>query len=127
MQLHKISVDVYDRDVIIIAGATAAQAATALKPYMKRKERRRTAAIMQRVRPGEAVTIKADCGGVLVYLPAFDHTPKAVGVLAHEMLHAAAFILRGAGVPLNEHTEEAYSYLLGYLTAEALRALKALI
>lgn len=39
-------------------------------------------------------------------------------VVAHEALHATAFILEDSGINFCEETEEAYAYLLGYIVGE---------
>ena len=40
------------------------------------------------------------------------------GVIAHECFHITSFILGDKGLHLNEGSEEAYTYLLGYLVDE---------
>jgi len=48
------------------------------------------------------------------------------GVIAHELLHTTFDILRNAGVKYSEKSEEAFSYLHGYLVDEAYRGLDKL-
>ena len=43
-----------------------------------------------------------------------------MALLIHELSHATNFILREVGIPHTESTEEAYTYLLEYLTRETL-------
>jgi hypothetical protein len=43
-----------------------------------------------------------------------DEVPE-LGTLAHEALHATCHILRLSGVPLTIESEEAYTYLQGYI------------
>lgn len=59
-------------------------------------------------------------GYVFVY---FAHRPRrenneALGAVAHEMLHAVTAIFRQKGLPLEEPSEEAYTYFLEYLVRE---------
>lgn len=50
--------------------------------------------------------------------------PKAtVGILVHEVVHAALHLLKKRATPLSEDTEETYAYLIQYLF-EALTAQK---
>lgn len=44
------------------------------------------------------------------------HSPHDVSVVAHELLHATAEILRGRGLQFDPSSEEAYTYLLDTLT-----------
>lgn len=43
-------------------------------------------------------------------------TPVWFGNLAHEIFHAVEFILERAGMKLTLDSDEAYAYLIGYLT-----------
>lgn len=61
-------------------------------------------------------------GGFLVFL----NMPRtkfrqAVGTLVHEMTHVTHYLLRDRRIPLSEDTEEAHTYLVQYLTTEALK------
>mgnify|MGYP001611911806 CR=1 FL=1 len=38
--------------------------------------------------------------------------------IIHECMHAISYVLRHRGIPLNDDTEEAYAYSLGFLTEE---------
>lgn len=46
------------------------------------------------------------------------------GDLAHECLHVAKSVLRGIGLTLSDHTEEAETYLMGYIIDEYYRKVK---
>lgn len=39
-----------------------------------------------------------------------------VGTVIHELSHATSFIFERIGMEHNKHTDEAYSYLIGYLS-----------
>ena len=64
-------------------------------------------------------TILFPTGQTILRLKKVPETPFEYGVLAHEIFHAATFILHRVGIKLELQTsDEAYSYLIGYLTAE---------
>lgn len=46
-------------------------------------------------------------------------------VLAHEMLHATAFILGKVGIEFSEKTDEVYAYLQQYLIEQAIKVIKS--
>lgn len=46
------------------------------------------------------------------------NTFEFLGIIAHEIYHAVSFILNNAGMVYNDSSEEAYSYLMEYLTTE---------
>lgn len=38
------------------------------------------------------------------------------GLIAHELFHCVSYIMKHVDIPLSEESEEAYTYLIGYLT-----------
>lgn len=50
------------------------------------------------------------------------HTP--VDVVNHELMHATADVMRWAGVPLTDTTEEVYAYELQYLSDQFFKQIK---
>lgn len=51
-------------------------------------------------------------------------TPEWHGNLAHEIFHAVEFILERVGMKLTIDSDEAYAYLIGYITTEIYKHLK---
>lgn len=58
--------------------------------------------------------------GFVVHILEEPLSGSSIGVLVHELSHVTNSILRDSNIPLTEETEEAYTYLLEYLTREAL-------
>lgn len=56
---------------------------------------------------------------VTIHLPSTPTTPRDVAVLNHELSHATNYILMSVGMQHTEETEEAYTYLLEYITLKA--------
>lgn len=52
----------------------------------------------------------------IIRMPKKPKTPEQLGTLQHEILHATIEIMRTVGMPLSETSEEAYTYLQGYIT-----------
>lgn len=46
------------------------------------------------------------------------------GTLAHEIFHAVVFILDRVGIELCRQSDEAYAYLIGYITKEIYKRIK---
>lgn len=57
-------------------------------------------------------------GSIIIRLIDFDFDSLSYGVLAHEIFHAADILLEHKGLILTEGSEEAYAYLIGYITKE---------
>lgn len=76
-----------------------------------------------------------DCEGNLFWHPDYapiihihkkPKTPFQKGILAHEIFHCTSFLLRAAGLKLTEESEEAFSYLHGFLTEKIWEKLEKL-
>jgi hypothetical protein len=61
---------------------------------------------------------------LVVRLASFDGSPKAMALLAHELLHAVVYVMGAIGIKLSEDSEEAFTYALQDITAQALEVLK---
>lgn len=46
----------------------------------------------------------------------YPETPEDFGILVHEIFHCVSMILRDLGFKLKDASDEAYAYLIGYLT-----------
>lgn len=55
---------------------------------------------------------------IVIWFPEICDSPDSYGIIAHELMHTSAYILQSAPVPLNENTQEVYSYQIGYLTQQ---------
>lgn len=55
---------------------------------------------------------------ILVIMPTPPSRADDFGTLIHELSHAVNYIMKQVGVKPSEDSEEAYTYLLGYLTKE---------
>lgn len=54
----------------------------------------------------------------------FEKNKITQGLIAHECLHAVCYIMDYIRMPLSEESEEAYTYLLGYLVDEVNKLIK---
>lgn len=57
-------------------------------------------------------------GSRFVWMPRVPKNPQEYATLAHEIFHAVFGIMDEIGVSPSEDSEEAYAYLIGYLTKE---------
>ena len=60
----------------------------------------------------------------LIRMKRIPKTPYDFSVLMHEIGHCTIGIMRAIGMPLSETSEEAYTYLQGYITYEILKRIK---
>lgn len=63
-------------------------------------------------------------GQTIVRLRSKPNDPHGYSVVAHEIFHAVDFIMRRIGITLGSDSDEAYAYLIGYVTREFFKAIK---
>ena len=112
-----IQIPIYKTAVLIYWGDRKG-----LYKAVKRNSDKATAReVIEEVAPHtEGVTVKTSGRTVTIYLASPPRDARSVALLIHELSHATNFILQEVGIPHTEDTEEAYTYLLEYLTRETL-------
>ena len=70
---------------------------------------------------GKAIIL--DTNQTVLWLREKPTTPTDFGLLSHEIYHCTGFILRSIGIQYSEETEEAYAYLIQYLTEQIYKKL----
>lgn len=58
---------------------------------------------------------------VVIRMPSVPVTPEGHGVLGHEIFHAVFSLMEFAGIKLSAKSEEAFAYMVSYLTMEIYR------
>lgn len=115
-----IRVDIYNRDVIVHCGKMKP-----LRKYLSKfLSRDAVDEICEHLKDCSlGMTVQIADGGILVYMPHEPVNAKGLGVLVHELFHAAYFIMRKAGIDCNDSTDEAYAYLIEFLVEKAFSSL----
>lgn len=65
---------------------------------------------------GKAIML--DTNQTVLWLREKPTTARHFGLLSHEIYHCAGFVLRAVGIEYCQETEEAYAYLIQYLTEQ---------
>lgn len=114
--IAKIDGGTYPFHCMVMLGATAPDLFAHMKKHYTTKL---TASDVQRINThlkGMGYTGRLDCGGFVLWLRDYPRTPHDFGVLAHETFHLADMILRNVGMTLSDDSDEAWAYLIDYLT-----------
>lgn len=61
---------------------------------------------------------KPDYSSIALRVKIFPSDPDSYATLQHEIFHATHFILDKAGIKLCDHSDEAFAYLITFLTKE---------
>ena len=124
VEYHLIPLTNWRARVIILIGGTHEQHIDAFKRNKLPKSEQDNMAdyIRDQMRTTAGVTLQSSYRPRRQFIyfakrPDVSHGEVA-NVVAHELLHATIHILKHANMRLNEGSEEAYTYLLGYLVEQ---------
>lgn len=107
-----IPIDIYNFNLFFIVGDTKE-----LKNSLDSHFEEKAEAVYNLMTKGMTETLTGstaliDNGQVILWLP--DASRK--GTVAHEIFHAVCFIMEKVGIGFSNESDEAYAYLIGYLT-----------
>lgn len=108
---------VYPMDVLVLIGEDNEQ----VKKYLKKDEYQY---LLDNPLVGNGRAIYYSNGKCLLQLKYYPDTYFWKGVLAHEIFHCVTHILGTVGMKHSSKTEEAYAYLIQYLTEKIYTKLK---
>lgn len=111
---HIISVDLYQQDLLVCFGDKF-ELHEALAPFIGEDDACEVIGNIPRASVGRTM-IDEGRGIYFLWLPQVPSSAAHFGVLAHEIAHAAIGIMQKIGVSLSPESEEAYTYLIQYLT-----------
>lgn len=114
----EINISIYKTDLLVIVGGSKKERKKILLKYYSKRE---IDDLFDKTVFHEATTIQHSSGSLILF---FDENPKTsnfwMSVLAHEVFHAASFIMKRVDIPLSDDSEEAYAYLQQMIFEEIL-------
>lgn len=115
-----ISIDIYGRDVMVHFGEKKHLKARLSKIFGCEKSSEIVSMISGEEK-GKSFLLPG--GQMILYMPNLPKDIKGLSILAHEVFHIANFTLEKAGINLTSDSDEAYSYLIEFLTKKILAML----
>lgn len=115
-----ISIDIYDRDVMVHFGEKKHLKARLSKIFGCEKSSEIVSMISGEEK-GKSFLLPG--GQMILYMPNLPKDIKGLSILAHEIFHIANYTLEEAGINLTSDSDEAYSYLIEFLTKKILAML----
>jgi len=112
-----ISIELYDRDVMVHFGSRK-ELRKELAKHFPKAEAKEIAENFADEPLGRTLLLHS--GQVILYMPKLPLSVADFGTLQHEIFHAAFFILDKAGITLASNCDEAYSCLIQFLTKRIL-------
>lgn len=115
-----IPIDLYCRDILFVFGDEP----SFRKAIRKFHTQEQTDKIIENAAIDEHSTGKTIYNQVhnafIVWMPRLPQTAAELGTLSHEIFHAVQALMINIGASLSDDSEEAYAYLIGYLTKKVL-------
>lgn len=113
-----IPIEIYSRDVMVHFGSRK-KLRKELSKHFTKDDADSISENFAEVSLGKTVILSG--GQLILFMP---QPPKSIAdyaVLQHEIFHVAFFVLEKAGIILNDTCDEAYSYLIQFLTKRILQ------
>src|SRR5687768_3308735 len=108
---------VYPFDVMVSFGETNEEIDKILIKYGLTSDDVSLATFTSKTVQGRTVMFASN--QTLIRLPRIPKTNREYADLAHEIFHAVSYIMHRIGMPLKiQKSDEAYAYMVGYLTEE---------
>ena len=108
-----ISIEIYDRDVMVHFGKKK-HLRDKLSNMFGRKQADEIISTITGKEKGKSLLLPG--GQMILYMPELPKDIKGLSILSHEIFHIANFTLNKAGINLTDDSDEAYSYLIEFLT-----------
>lgn len=108
-----ISIDIYNIDILFVVSSKQ-ELEQALKKHLDKEEAEDAYNVMIKDIGDNTLGRSAslNSGQIVLYVKNADDK----GTIAHEIFHIACYIMERAGISLCHESDEAYAYLIGYIT-----------
>ena len=118
-----IPLNIYPFDVMVSFGQTDEELLKNLSKCLTIEQIKNKELWSDNEKDGRTVIFSS--GQTLIRMPKIPKSAKEYGTLQHEIFHATEFVLSRIGMTLCDKSDEAYAYLIGYLTSEIYKRIKA--
>lgn len=108
-----IPIDIYNTDMLLVVG-TEEELRESLEEYLEKEDAKDAYNVMAEdisdISLGRSASLSG--GQVVLWIPNKDDK----GTLAHEIFHVVCYVMENVGISLCHESNEAYGYLIGYIT-----------
>ena len=110
----KFPIDLFKHGVKVIFGSEEELLASAQKDGLKEEVKES----LKELGCFKMATFLLSTGDAIIYGKDFKHINSEYATISHEIFHAVSHVLRNVGIEHTPDTEEAYAYIIEYLTQE---------
>jgi predicted membrane channel-forming protein YqfA (hemolysin III family) len=118
--MNIIDCGVYPFEIMIFFGDKKKEIIKELKKYLCKSD----ITYFKTVNLFAGKSIMFSSGQTLLYVNRIPENPNDYATLQHEIFHCACFVLERVGINYSNETDEAYAYLIEYLTKQIYTLLK---
>lgn len=120
MELFKlINIELYNTHIMVYFGQLSGLL-DKLSKYLRNEDVQKAKELFGDVEDG--ITLARTCllesGQIVLWMPKPPITPEEKGTLQHEIFHAANNLMEKVGIRLTLASDEAYAYLIGYISTK---------
>lgn len=119
MRAHILRSNVLNAEVIVYSGCSRKEALKDMKDNLKGEHVKAFIKSLKGADGAEGYCTSVHAN-VFIWVENDITTPKGVGVLAHEALHAAISIMQVLGITVTDQTEEIMAYFIQFIVTEVL-------
>ncbi len=116
-----IHLDMFYRDLLVVFG-NEKQTRERLRMYFDKEEIDELLEGFSFREKGKTV-YASKFNAFFVWIPEPPKTAQDVGFLVHELFHSTYAVMCNSGISLSEDSEEAFAYMIGYMTEKVLEQL----
>lgn len=120
-KIATIPISIYSKKVIVAVGEFDVEAIAEHISTEKEKNNFRQEIQQNDISSYDGLVFNLGTGNEILWLKFPPKSEEDISTLAHEAFHAAYDILKRVGIPLSSSSEEAYAYLIGYITEQVLK------
>ena len=114
---------IYPFDIMVSINQTDDELLKSVKRYDLKKDDIEDLLEMPKTMLGRTLML-LETNNTFIRLRVKPKNPKEYGTLQHEIFHAVDFILRKIRITLSADSDEAYAYLIGYVTEKIYEKVK---
>lgn len=109
-----IPIDIYNHDLMVHFGSKKSLV-DSLSKYVSKKAAEASVKGIEGVTCGH-MEFSDRLGVYYIWMPNVPNDNSSWATLQHEIFHFVVALMKKVGIPLSDDTEEAYAYLIGYVT-----------
>jgi len=112
--MFTINCKVYPFDIIVCLGDNRKK----ISKFLRKNSTEEDSGVFEEINLSVGTSIMLPSGCTILYLKKYPNSIGGLAILQHEIFHCVFFILEYVGIRYSKKSDEAFSYLIEYITKE---------